>query len=166
MDKLAVTSAKGLSLAALLILGGNAFAQQGSIQLEHKAEKWERITDDNGIEQSQLVEATRVLPGEEVLFTITYTNVSDQAVEDVTITNPVPDHMVYVDNSVTGDNTSITFSVDGSENFGAPQDLLVNETLGAQRPATAKDYTHVRWVVDSDVAAGARGTVQFTAVVE
>lgn len=166
MNDPAMMSAKGLLLASLLILAGNVSAQQGTIRLEHKAEQWESVTDDNGIEQTRLVEAARVLPGEEVLFTVTYTNIGDQAAEDVTITNPVPDHMFYVDNSATGDNTSVTFSVDGGETFGAPQDLQVTDALGAERPAIAKDYTHVRWVVASDVSAGASGTVQFSAVVE
>ncbi|MDH3374292.1 MAG: hypothetical protein OEM85_13065 [Gammaproteobacteria bacterium] len=166
MNDPAMMSAKGLLLTSLLILAGNALAQQGTIQLEHKAEQWESVTDAEGIEQTRLVEAARVLPGEEVLFSVTYTNVGDQAAEDVTITNPVPDHMSYVDNSATGDNTSVTFSVDGGETFGAAQDLLVTDALGAERPALAKDYTHIRWVVDSDVSAGASGTVRFTAVVE
>jgi len=166
MNKQAKTAAKSLLIAGLLILSGNASAQQGTIQLEHKAEQWESVIDDNGAEQSRLVEATNVVPGEEVLFTITYTNIGDQAAEAVNITNPVPDHMIYVDDSASGDSTSITFSVDGGESFAAPQDLLVTDALAAPRPAIAKDYTHVRWVIARDVAAGASGTVQFTAVVE
>lgn len=166
MNSPAMTTCKGVLLAGLLLLGGSALAQQGTIKLEHRAEQWESVTDDNGIEQTRLVEAARVLPGEEVLFTVTYINVGDEAAEDVVITNPVPDHMFYVNNSATGDNTSITYSVDGGETFGAPQDLLITDALGAERPAAAKDYSHIRWVVDGGVTAGASGTVQFTAVVE
>ena len=166
MNGLATTTHKGALLAGLLLLSGSALAQQGTIQLEHKAEQWESVTDDSGVEQPRLVEATRVLPGEEVLFTVTYTNAGDQAAEDVVITNPVPDHMSYVNDSATGDNTSVTFSADGGETFAAPQDLLMTDALGAERPAAARDYSHIRWVVDSDVTAGGRGTVQFAAVVE
>ena len=166
MNSLAMTTHKGVLLAGLLLLSGNALAHQGTVQLEHKAEQWESVTDDNGIKQTRLVEAARVLPGEEVLFTVTYTNVGDEAAEDVVITNPVPEHMSYVDNSATGDNTSVTFSADGGETFAAPQDLLITDALGAERPAAAKDYSHIRWVVDSDVTAGGSGTVQFTATVQ
>ncbi len=166
MNSLATTFSKCALLAGLLLLSGSALAQQGTIQLEHKAEQWESVTDDNGIEQTRLVEAAGVVPGEEVLFTVTYTNVGGQAAEAVVITNPVPDHMSYVNNSATGDNTSITFSVDGGETFGAPQDLLVTDALGAETQAAAKDYSHIRWVVDGDVAAGGSGTVKFTAVVD
>ena len=166
MKSLAMTTHKGVLLAGMLLLSGSALAQQGTIQLEHKAEHWKSVTDDNGIEQPRLVEAARVLPGEEVLFTVTYTNVGDQSAEDVVITNPVPDHMSYLNNSATGDSTTVTFSVDGGETFAAPQDLLITDEVGAEIPAAAKDYSHIRWIVDSDVTAGGSGTVQFAAVVE
>jgi uncharacterized repeat protein (TIGR01451 family) len=166
VKSLATTTSKGVLLVALLLLGGNALAQQGAIRLEHKAEQQEVVTDDNGIEQTRLVEAARVLPGEEVLFTVTYTNVGDAAAEDVVIINPVPEHMFYVNDSATGENTSVTFSVDGGKTFAAPQDLLITDALGAERPAAAKDYSHIRWVVDSEVTAGGSGTVHFAAVVE
>jgi len=166
VNSLATTASKGVLLAALLLLGGNAMAQQGAIRLEHKAEQQEIVTDDNGIEQTRLVEAARVLPGEEVLFTVTYSNVGGEAAEDVVIINPVPEHMFYVNESATGENTSVTFSVDGGKTFAAPQDLLITDELGAERPAAARDYSHIRWVIDSEVAAGGSGTVHFAAVVE
>ena len=166
MSSLATTASKGVLIAALLLLGGNALAQQGAIRLEHKAEQQEIVTDENGIEQTRLVAAARVVPGEEVLFTVTYTNVGDEAAEDVVIVNPVPEHMFYVSDSATGENTTITFSVDGGETFAAPQNLLITDALGAERPAVARDYSHIRWVVDSEVTAGGSGTVHFAAVVE
>ena len=166
MKNLAITTSKGLLLTGLLILGSAAVAQETTIRLEHKAEQWERVTDENGVEQTRLVEAARVMPGAAVLFTVTYTNTGDEPAEKVTITNPVPDHMVYVDASASSDNASVTFSVDGGESFAVAQDLLVADANGVQQPAIAKDYTHVRWMVDNDVASGASGAVQFTAVVK
>lgn len=166
MNNVAISAAISMLLAGLLLLGGNALAQQGAIRLEHKAEQWETVTDENGDEQVQLVTATNVVPGERVLFTVTYTNTGDQPAETVTITNPVPEHMAYVDDSATGDNTSVLFSVDGGESFAAAPDLRVTNTDGTQRPAGAGDYTHVRWIVGSDIAPGAKGTVQFTATVK
>lgn len=154
------------SAAALLATSGVTLAQQDSIRLEHKAEQWEIVKDADGTERRELVEAARVLPGEEVLFTVSYTNVGAQPAEDLTITNPVPDHMDYVDNSASNGSASVTFSVDGGQTFGTPQELSVTGADGEQRMAAAAEYTHVRWVLDGDVAPGASGTVQFTAVVE
>lgn len=166
MKNLAITTSKSLLLMGLLILGGNAVAQETTIRLEQKAEQWERVADENGVEQMRLVEAARVLPGAPVQFTVTYTNTGDEPAENVMITNPVPDHMIYVDASASDDNASVTFSVDGGANFAAAQELLVTDANGVQRPAIANDYTHVRWIVDNDVASGASGAVQFTAVVK
>jgi len=166
MKNPAMTTSKGLLLTSLLILGSAAVAQETTIRLEHKAEQWERVTDESGVEQNRLVEATRVLPGAAVLFTVTYTNTGSEPAENVTITNPVPDHMVYVDASASGDNATVTFSVDGGERFAAAQDLLVADANGERRSAISSDYTHVRWIVDNDVASGTSGAVQFTAVVK
>lgn len=155
-----------LALAVLCTISGVALAQADAIRLEHRAQQWETVRDADGNETRQLVEAARVLPGEEVLFTVTYTNVGSQPAESVTITNPVPDHMTYVEGSATGDGASVTYSVDGGRNFGAPRDLVVTDAEGVQRPATAGDYTHIRWILGTDVAAGSSGAVQFTAVVD
>jgi len=164
--KIAMTLAKCLLLAGLLLPGGNAMAQQDPIRLEHKAEQWERFTDENGVEQTRLVAAARVLPGEELLFTVTYTNSGNQSAENITIVNPVPEHMDYVLRSASGDDAAVTFSVDGGESFTTEQDLSITDAQGTKRPAAAEDYTHVRWIVGSDVAPGDSGKVQFTAIVE
>ena len=166
MNSVANSLVKGMLLSGLLLLGSTAWAQQETIRLEHKAEQWQSVTDEDGAERMRLVKATNVVPGEEVLFTVTYANTGDQPAERVTITNPVPEHMAYVDESATGDNTSILFSVDGGDSFAAAADLRVSNTDGTQRPAGASDYTHVRWIVGSDIAPGASGTVQFTATVK
>ena len=163
---IAMTLAKFLLLTSLLILGGNVMAQQDPISLEHKAEQWERFTDESGVEQTRLVAAARVLPGEELLFTVTYTNTGNEPAENITIVNPVPEHMDYVVRSASGDDTAVTFSVDGGESFATEQDLSVTDAQGTKRPAAAEDYTHVRWIVGSDIAPGDSGKVQFTAVVE
>ena len=42
----------------------------------------------------------------------------------------------------------------------------MTDAEGVQRPATAGDYTHIRWILGTDVAAGGGGAVQFTAVVK
>ncbi|MFW2404166.1 MAG: hypothetical protein ACN4GT_05310 [Gammaproteobacteria bacterium] len=152
-------------LTGLLTAGVNAAAQE-NLRLEHRAEQTEKFIDENGVEQVRLVEAGRVLPGEPVIFTVTYTNSGDEPAESITITNPVPEHMIYVDNSAAGDGASIAYSVDGGKSFDAPQNLALTNKEGTLRRATAADFTHVRWVIGSDVAPGDSGEVKFTAVVE
>ena len=111
-----------------------------------------------------MVVAERVLPGETVFYTITFTNISDEVADSVVITNPIAENLVYVDGSAFGPGTEIQFSVDG-RTFAAAGELTVSED-GATRTAEAADYTHVRWVMQNDLAAGAQGTVRFAAVLE
>jgi len=166
MTNLQLSRTRLVLFVSLLATADGAWAQQGSLRLEHKAEQTESFTDADGVERTRLVEAGRVLPGEPIQFTVIYTNTGAEPAEDITITNPVPDHMDYVEGSAAGNETSITFSVDGGTNFNEPQDLAVTDEEGTLRRATAADYTHVRWVIGGDVAPAASGEVQFTAVVE
>ncbi|MGI9289687.1 MAG: hypothetical protein ACR2QG_00260 [Gammaproteobacteria bacterium] len=154
----------GLIISGSLLGSSDALAQ--TVELQHKAEQIETTADNNGNEQKRLVPATRVVPGEEILFTITYTNNGEEPAENIKITNPVPDYMDYMDGSAEGDNTSITYSVDGGNNFDTPDNLTVSADDGTQRPAGAADYTHIRWTLNGDITPGSEGTVQFMARVE
>ena len=104
-------------------------------------------------------------PGERVVYTITFRNISDQSADNVIITNPIDSNLTYVDGSAFGPGTEIEFSVDGGKTWGAPDALQVSDASGI-RPAEAGDYTHVRWVVKNDLAAGGHGVVRFTAVLD
>ena len=41
-----------------------------------------------------------------------------------------------------------------------------DRVAGVERPAVAEDFTHVRWVMRSELAVGAQGTARFTAVLD
>ena len=121
--------------------------------------------NDAGEEATRMVTAERVLPGETVYYTITFTNVSDEVADNVVITNPIAADLVYLDGSAFGPGTAIEFSADGGATFAGAGELTVSDD-GAARAAEAADYTHVRWVMQNDLAAGAQGTVRFAAVLK
>ncbi len=154
----------------LFLLGvlslSNAVAQESSLIVEQRVQQQEIYVDENGEEQTRFTDATRVIPGVEIFYTVTYSNVGEEPAEKVTINYPVPNNMEYVDGTARGNNTTITFSVDDGNSFDAPDNLLVTDAEGAQKPASVVDYTHIRWVVGSNIAPGTSGTVQFSAVVE
>jgi len=60
----------------------------------------------------------------------------------------------------------ILFSVDGGDTFAKSDELTVFEQDGVVRDAAAGDFTHVRWVMQNDLAAGAQGTARFAATLE
>jgi len=154
-----------LFLLSVLSLS-NAVAQESSLLGEQKVQQQEIYVDENGEEQTRFTDATRVIPGAEIFYTVTYRNLGEEPAEKVTINYPVPNNMDYVDGTARGNNTTITFSVDNGNSFDVPDNLLVTDAEGAQKPASVVDYTHIRWVVGSNLAPGTSGTVQFSAVVE
>lgn len=154
---------KFLTAIALTLLATTAMAQHLDVQTT--VHKQEVAVNDAGEEEKRLVEAEVVLPGETVFYTITFTNVSDEVADRVVITNPIAENLVYLDGSAFGAGMDIVFSADGGETFAAAGELTVTED-GETRVAEASDFTHVRWVMRNDLAAGAQGTARFAAVLK
>ena len=148
----------------LSTLVAHAIAQeQGHLDVTTVVQKQEFIVDAAGETDTRLVPAATIVPGDRVIYTITFQNISDDAAEDVVITNPIDDSLTYVDGSAFGPGTEIQFSVDGGQSFAKREALTVDED-GEIRPAEAKDFTHIRWVMQQDLAAGAQGMARFAAV--
>ena len=155
---------KTMTAIFLTLLAATASAQD-YLEVETTVQKQEVYLNDAGEEATRMVTAERVLPGETVYYTITFTNVSDEVADNVVITNPIAEDLVYLDGSAFGPGTAIEFSADGGATFAAAGELTVSAD-GAARAAEAADYTHVRWVMQNDLAAGAQGTVRFAAVLK
>ncbi len=115
-------------------------------------------TESNVVRSS---EPTEVFSGDVLRYTIVFENTSTQdvAAGSVVITNPLPEDTLFLEGSATGQDTRITYSVDG-ETFGDPRELRVGE--GAQaRAATAADYTAIRWAYQPQLGAGESSEVSF-----
>ena len=157
--------------AALLIaaLGSSAnalaqAAERGCIELKTVAEVEEAYLDENGNEATRLVPASKVVPGDEVTWTIVANNVCTTPAGDVAITNPVPEHMRYVGNSAFGLGATLAFSLDGTA-FAAPDALLVTEADGSERRARADEYAYIRWVLPQPMGPSESLIVRYRALV-
>lgn len=160
-------------LAALLSAGmvlavsnRAALAQDQMIELVAMVEQEVVETDERGEVVTKRVEASKVVPGDEVIYTTQYANVGDDAAENVVISNPIPEHMRFQPNSAFGEGSRVVYSVDGGVTFDVPEELEVVAEDGTVRAATAADYTHVQWVFDGAMAPGERGAVGFRAVLQ
>lgn len=152
-----------LILIAGTFAGASAYAQdQGHLNVRTVVQKEEVTTDDTGETTRHLVPAETVVPGEDVIYTITFTNISDETAENIVITNPISANLTYVDGSAFGPGTVIEFSVDGGQSF-ASADRLIVSAEGVERPANVADFTHVRWTMQNELAAGAHGMARFRA---
>lgn len=152
-----------------------AFAAQaqapasGGVQLVNVAQK-EIEVEEAGKRVRKLVEPGKMIPGDEVVYTITYTNKGTRAADRVVVTNPVPQHTKLRAGSPEGANAEITYSADGGKSFAVADRLTVaaRDTSGkaVTRAAVAADLTHVRWALKEPLAPGASGFVRFKAVIQ
>jgi uncharacterized repeat protein (TIGR01451 family) len=156
---------KIFGIAALIAcsFGSQAFAQQKDcIELTSKAEIEQEVVDAAGKTSKQLVPVAKVVPGVEVLWTVTAKNVCQKASDAVTISNPVPQHMTYVANSATGHGTEVAVSADG-KTFAKAGELTTTDATGIRR-VRADEYKHLRWTFKDALQPGATTAAQFRAV--
>lgn len=153
---------------ASLLLGAASIARAQTVEVVSKAEREVEVVE-KGVKVKKVAPVERIVPGEEVLYTLTYTNKTGKPATDLAITNPVPKHTRYKDGSAAGDNAVISFSVDDGKSYATPDKLFVTikDKSGKDilRPAVAQDYTHIRWVIKQTVAPGQSGSVRFRAVI-
>ena len=150
-----------------LILTGLAFSATaaGHLDVSTTVQKEEEFVNDAGDTEKRLVAADIVVPGETVFYTITFKNVGKESADNVVITNPISADLSYINGSGFGQDTDVLFSVDDGKTFASASELSVVED-GVERTAEARDFTHVRWVMKNNLAAGAEGTAHFAAVLE
>ena len=154
-------------LAGILLLAGGfipqAFAQDGAcFELKTVAEVEKEVLDEKGAKSKVLVPAGKVIPGTEVVWTVTALNTCQEPSDKVTINSPVPEHMTLVPESAIGPGSLVTYSLDGKA-FASAGKLMVQEN-GATRPARADEYKHIRWEFRNSLPPGASAFARFRAV--
>jgi len=145
---------------------GLAQAQQNPILVKSIAETEVDVKNAQGGIEKKRVPLTKAAPGDEVIYTTTFTNQGAKPAGNVVITNPVPANTSYVGGSAFGDNTEITYSADGGKTYGKPDKLTVKTSEGRERPAIPGEYTHIRWVYKGELAPAKTGTAGFRVVVK
>ena len=135
----------------------------GGVELQTTAEVEIVAENPDGTVSVSREEAQKVVPGDEVVYTMHFRNTADDAAEDVVITNPVPEHMTLLRTGRLAPGLHLTFSVDGGRSFGALAELQVVGADGHPRPATAADCTHLRWSFQRPRAPGEAGQVDYVA---
>ena len=123
------------------------------------------VKQANGKSKIEWVKPDNIIPGDKVGYRITVNNKGTAEAGDLVLNNPVPDNTIYVAESARGANSKIEFSVDGGSQFGEPAQLFIKKD-GKQLPATAKDYTHVRWTLLTPLKAGDKSSVQYVVQVK
>jgi uncharacterized repeat protein (TIGR01451 family) len=162
------TAALIMVVAFLTVPAVSSAQQKGGVVLMSTAEVEVVKIGEKGERLVTRVDADKanVLPGDTVIFTIAYSNGGSETVTDVSINNPVPDHMLYLDKSAEGAGTRIDFSADRGKSFTAADRLVLKGADGKERPAAAADISAVRWVLEKPLEKGGKGSVSFRAKVK
>ena len=149
-------------LASLFLLPSLAVAQ---VELTTEMFEVVETQQNNGTSKVEWVNPDNIIPGDKVGYRISFKNTGEQPAADIVLNNPVPQNTIYVEDSARGANSTIVFSVDGGKQFANPEQLFI-EVNGKKVPATAKDYTHVRWTLNQPLPAGKDGNVQYVVQVK
>ncbi len=149
----ALSALVGLLLVAELWAG---------VELATSVDRIVRITAADGSIETMLLDAFGVRPGQELRYTIEFTNTSNEIVDPgiVVISNPIPAGTEYLEGTAVGDDAEIRFSVDGGASFASPESLTVVEG-GVRIPAAPRHYTTIRWIHGGILGPGESAAVAF-----
>ena len=144
-----------------------AFSSPASadVSAQQFVEKEITTRDENGNERVTRIAADTVAPGEEVIYALRFSNEGAEPADDVALVMPVPTEVSYVEGSVTGGLSKITFSADGGQTYVARGRLTVREE-GIERPAKSNEITHIKWLLEAPLAANEEREVSYRAVLK
>lgn len=154
------------------------------VTLKNNAQIERTEIDANGKERLVLKDPSAVIivPGDRVVFTLHYENVSGEAASRFRAVNPMPAAIQFL--SVNEDWAEL--SVDGGQNWGKLDKLTITQTItkpavidpksgqetqaavteAITRSAQASDVTHVRWVFANPIPPGAKGQLSYRGLVK
>jgi uncharacterized repeat protein (TIGR01451 family) len=160
---------KSVTLALVLTLvawSARAGAETTGVEIKATAEIEVKVKGDDGAETVQRQPASKVPPGSSVIYTLRAENKGKKPAADVVVTDPIPEHMDYVDGSASTNGAKVTFSIDGGKTYQPIEKLTIRGKDGVSRAALASELTHIRWQFEKPLAPGESRSVEFRARVE
>ena len=159
-----------LFVAGVFLLGtGDLQAQQKpKLELKTTVEKEVKIKKQ-GKWVLERHSADKAVPGDVVIYTITYTNTGNGTMVDAVIVNPVPKGFLVNPERAEGKDAEVTCSIDDSHSFHPPPVMVTVKKPGGSlesKPAPLDRYTHLRWIIKKPVQPGESGRVSFKATVK
>lgn len=144
---------------------GNALAQAaapGPIKLDTAVYQDVQVKGADGKVTTKRQAPKNVVPGDEVIYQMTYTSNANAAASNVVIDNPLPAELTFI--KVEG-TPATAVSIDGGKTWGQLAELKVKLADGTSRPAQPSDITSLRWVI-ATIAPGGKGTIAYHARVK
>ncbi len=165
----AAASGSGLAFAERAFAQGNPAGSTGTnaVSLSSTA-VIERVEKDKSGKERTVFKTPKevvVVPGDHVVFTLSYSNSGAEPASGFRATNPMPAPVQFV----AANEDWAEVSVDGGATWGKLVDLAVStQADGAtgSRPAKSEDVTHVRWVFAEAIAPGKKGSVSYRGLIK
>ncbi|MGD0502236.1 MAG: hypothetical protein ABSD02_05810 [Steroidobacteraceae bacterium] len=155
-----------LSAAANMAAAQSGSPTRGDPRLSIRAIAEVEVSALNGERETvKLARADRVVPGDQVIYTLEIRNKGAMSLPPPTVDYPIPEHMRYLDDTAAGPGADISYSIDGGHTFDRPENLKVIGPDGQKHPATAADYTHIRWQLRHILKGKSVAFARFRAVV-
>jgi uncharacterized repeat protein (TIGR01451 family) len=114
--------------------------------------------------------ADEARPQDVIEYRLKYANHGDDVVHNVSITDPVPAGVRYVEQTARGPKTgSVEFSIDNGKTYHAwPVRYRAAGSDGHEvwRDATPDMVTHIRWMLSGDLRPAGEITFSYRAVVK
>jgi uncharacterized repeat protein (TIGR01451 family) len=160
----------GSALFGSLVAAGSARAQtanQVTIASEAQIERTEIAGDGKERVIFKKPGEVIVVPGDKVVFTLSYSNVGGTPATGFTATNPMPGPVQFL--AASEDWAEV--SVDGGQSWGRLSTLKVKASgaegqAATDRPARVDDVTHVRWVFRNAIEPGGKGSISYRGVIK
>jgi uncharacterized repeat protein (TIGR01451 family) len=174
LDKMrALGTLRSVLIAVSFLLVAKVAGATEGLEVSLVAEVRQEVEVSPGRRVARLVPAQVLRQGQEIFYTVRIRNTAASPAQNVEVVQRIPQNTSYVANSAGGPGAEIAVSADGVT-FSKEGDVIVTEqsTLARStddlsrltRPATARDYTHVRWRLRNPLAPGAVALARFRAV--
>jgi len=117
--------------------------------------------DAAGRPQKVLEPASKVVPGEAIVFEFSYRNGGAKAATGFVISDPLPGNVAFAG----GETPGAVYSVDHGQTWGPLAALRVPAAGGGSRAATSADVNGIRWAFPA-IPPGGAGKVSFRGLVK
>ena len=150
------------NLVALSLLFAVASMAQAEVSISSVSLQELTTKSKSGEEIKSWVKTQKVVPGTIVRYVNTLENSGDTVAKGLSVKNPIPENMEYVEGSATCEGSCIlTYSVDGGISFKKPSELYVG--VGEKRHlAMASEYTNIQWMI-AELSAHSKSFVDYKA---
>lgn len=151
---------KALLTFMLLLLPGLAHAAD-NVRLS--SEVFVEKTEVSPGEKARIVlhQPKLVVPGDRLVFVLSYRNEGPTTATNFTVTNPMPSAVSFAE----APGATAQYSVDGGRMWGVLAQLKLRESDGKWRAARPDDVTHVRWILTQPLPSGSGGKLTFRGIV-